>query len=131
MDLLVADREQLAQPLPGTGRLALQALLEQARLPTWRLWTRNAAIEKKDALKARGYTWSPGEFGRPKCWHRDVSDADKAAEVAWLRANVVGPGQAIWALRVAARIRYSDCCWGWDEQVTEPLVHTEDRSSPI
>jgi DNA polymerase III subunit epsilon len=57
----------LAQPLPGTGRLALQALLEQARLPTWRLWARDAVIEKKDALKARGYAWSPGEFGRPKC----------------------------------------------------------------
>jgi DNA polymerase III subunit epsilon len=64
----------LAQRLPGTGRLALQALLEQARLPTWRLWARDAAIEKKDLLKARGYTWSPGESGRPKCWYRDVSD---------------------------------------------------------
>jgi len=50
-----ATRHALAQPLPGTGRLALQALLEQARLPTWRLWAREAAIEKKDVLKARGY----------------------------------------------------------------------------
>src|SRR5215469_8880994 len=33
----------LAQQLPGTGRLALQALLEQARQPTWRLWARDAA----------------------------------------------------------------------------------------
>ena len=40
---------------PGTGRLALQALLGQARLPTWRLWARDAAIEKKDVLKARDY----------------------------------------------------------------------------
>jgi hypothetical protein len=40
----------LAQPLPGTGRLALQSLLEQARLPTWRLSARDAAIEKKDTL---------------------------------------------------------------------------------
>jgi DNA polymerase-3 subunit epsilon len=56
-----ATLHALAQPLPGTGRLALQALLEQARLRTWRLWARDAAIEKKDVLKARGYTWSPGE----------------------------------------------------------------------
>jgi hypothetical protein len=69
----------------------LQALLKQARLPTWRLWARDAAIEKKDVLKARGYAWSPGEFGRPKCWYRDVQDADRAAEVSWLRANVMGP----------------------------------------
>jgi DNA polymerase-3 subunit epsilon len=105
----------LAQPLPGTGRLALQALLEQARLPTWRLWARDAAIEKEDVLKARGYSWSPGEFGRPKSWYRDVSDADKAAEVSWLRQNVMEPSQAVWALRISARDRYSDRCWGWGE----------------
>jgi DNA polymerase III subunit epsilon len=81
----------LAQPLPKTGRLALQALLEKARTPTWRLWARDSAIETKDLLKNRGYTWSPGEFGRPRCWYRDVSDADKATEVAWLRANVIEP----------------------------------------
>src|ERR1700719_4231273 len=99
--------------------------------PHRRLWARDAAIEKKDVLKARGYTWSPGEFGRPKCWYRDVADADRAAEVAWLRANVMGPAQAVWALRITARDRYSDRCWGWGTQLTEPLVHTEDRSSLV
>jgi hypothetical protein len=82
----------------------LQALLEQARLSTWRLWARDAVIEKKDVLKARGYAWSPGEFGRPKCWYRDVADADKAAEAAWLRENVMGPDQAVWALRIRPEI---------------------------
>jgi DNA polymerase-3 subunit epsilon len=110
-----ATLHALAQPLPGTGRLALQALLEQARLPTSRLWAKDAAIEKKDVLKTRGYSWSPGEFGRPKCWYRDVSDADKAAEVSWLCANVLGPSQAVWALRITARNRYSDRCWCWGE----------------
>jgi len=66
---------------------------------------RDAAIEKKGVLKARGYAWSPGEFGRPKCWYRDVADPDKAAEVSWLRANVMGPDQAVWALRITARDR--------------------------
>ncbi len=120
----------LAQPLPGTGRLALQALLEQARLPTWRLWARDAAIEKKDVLKARGYTWSPGEFGRPKCWYRDVSDADRAAEMAWLRANVMGPDQSVWALRITARDRYSDRCWGWGEPLAEPAIQNLDGDLP-
>jgi hypothetical protein len=78
--------------------LALQALLEQAKSPTWRLWARDATIEKKDMLKDRGYAWSPGESGRPKCWYPDVSDADKAAEVSWLRANVMG------------RIKPCGCC---------------------
>src|SRR5205085_302301 len=76
-----ATLHALAQPLAGTGRLALQALLERARLPTWRLWARDAAIEKKDVLKARGCAWSTGEFGRPRCWYRDVSDAGEAAFV--------------------------------------------------
>ena len=98
----------LAQTLPGTGRLGLQALLEHARLPTWRLWARDAVIEKKDILKARGYSWSSGESGRPRCWYRDVSDADKTTEAAWLRAKVMGPDQAAWALGITARDRYSD-----------------------
>jgi DNA polymerase-3 subunit epsilon len=112
-----ATLHALAQPLPGTGRLALQALLEQARLPTWRSWARDAAIEKKDALKARGYAWSRGDFGRPRCWYRDVADADRAAEVSWLRANALGPNQAVWALRITARNRYSDRCWSWGESL--------------
>jgi DNA polymerase III subunit epsilon len=112
-----ATLHALAQPLPGTGRLALQALLEQARLPTWRLWARDAAIEKKDVLKARKYAWSPGDFGRPKCWYRDVSDAEKAAEVSWVRQNAIGPDQAVWALRITAKDRYSDRCWGWGERL--------------
>jgi DNA polymerase-3 subunit epsilon len=117
-----ATLHALAQPLPGTGRLALQALLEQARLPTWRLWARDAAIEKKDVLKARGYSWNPGEFGRPKCWYRDVSDADKAAEVAWLLANVMGPDNAVWALRITAKDRYSERCWAWGEREQIPAI---------
>jgi DNA polymerase-3 subunit epsilon len=123
-----ATLHALAQPLPGTGRLALQALLEQARLRTWRLWARDAAIEKKDILKARGYAWSPGDLRRPKCWHRDVSDADKQTEVSWLRENVMGADQAIWALRITAKDRYSDRCWGWGERLDMSLECATDHS---
>jgi DNA polymerase-3 subunit epsilon len=118
----------LAQRLPGSGRLALEVLLEQARQPTWRLWARDAVIEKKDFLKARGYSWSAGEFGRPKCWYRDLTDADKAAEVSWLSANVMGPGQAVWALRITSRDRYSDRCWSWGERQSIALEWAADRS---
>jgi DNA polymerase-3 subunit epsilon len=118
----------LAQRLPGTGRLALQALLEQARQPTWRLWARDAVIEKKDVLKARGYSWSAGECGRPKCWYRDVSEADKAAEVSWLRQNVMGSDQPIWALRITARDRFSDRCWSWGEPLNIGMQCATDRT---
>jgi DNA polymerase-3 subunit epsilon len=109
----------LSQPLPQTGRLALAALLGNARTKTWRLWARDAPIEAKDLLKARGYTWSPGDSGRPRCWFRDVSDAEKPPEVVWLRANVIDPHQDVWALPVTARDRYSDRCWRWGELVAE------------
>jgi DNA polymerase III subunit epsilon len=115
------------QKLPGSGRLALQALLEQTRQPTWRLWARDAAIEKKDLLKARGYSWSPGEFGRPRCWYRDVSDADKATEVTWLRENVMGQDQKVWGLRITARGRYSDRCWSSGERLDIGSEGAADR----
>jgi hypothetical protein len=84
----------------------------------------------KDVLKSRGYAWSPGEFGRPRCWYRDVSDADKAAEVTWLRANVIEPDQAVWVLRITARNRYSDRCWGWGEPLPEPPIQNLDGDCP-
>src|SRR5215470_759475 len=78
--------------------------------------------------KARGYAWSPGVSGRPKSWYRDVADSDKATEVSWLRQNVMGPDQAVWALRITARERYSDRCWGWGEPLGIELECAADRS---
>src|ERR1700730_8835010 len=63
-----------------------------------------------------------------ECWYRDVLHADKAAEVAWLRANVMGADQALWALRITARDRYSDRCWGWGESLDIALEGAADRS---
>jgi hypothetical protein len=98
----------MSGPLPGTGRVALQALLEQARLPTWRLWARDPAIEKKDILKARGYAWSPRRVWATEMLVSRCVGPDKAAEVSWLRRNVMGSDQAVWGLRITARDRYSD-----------------------
>jgi hypothetical protein len=58
-----ATLHALTQTFPGTGRLALQALLEQPRLTTWRLWARDAAIEKKDVLKAEAMLRAPENSG--------------------------------------------------------------------
>jgi hypothetical protein len=81
----------------------------------------------RHAGKARGYAWSPGEFGRPKCWYRDVSDTNKAAEVASLRANVMGPDQSVWGLRITAKGRYSDRCWGWGGRLDIAVECAADR----
>ena len=69
----------------------------------------------------------PREFGRPKRWYRDVSDPDRKAEVSWLRENVMGPDQAVWALRITARDRYSDRCWGWGEPLGIAMKGGADR----
>src|ERR1700694_5510997 len=100
-------------------------------MPTWRLWARDPAIEKKDVLKTRGYAWSPGEFGRPKCWYRDVQDSEKLAEASWLRANVMRPDQAVWALRITAKDRYSDRCWCWGEPLGTALASAADRLGAV
>src|SRR5262249_5062361 len=45
-------------------RLAMAALLEDARTPQYQLWAENAPIDFKDLLKSRGYRWSPDR----RCW---------------------------------------------------------------
>ena len=81
---------------------------------------RSTQLTTRPSMRRRGYAWSPGEFGRPKCWYRDVSDRDRAAEVSWLRENVMRPERTVWAVRITARDRYSDRCWAWGEREQIP-----------
>lgn len=78
----------MQQFLPVSGQLVMQALLENARRPTFRVWAVHSPFEMKDALKARGYRWSAGEAGRHKAWYRDVTDEAAAdAELQFLAEN--------------------------------------------
>jgi hypothetical protein len=45
-------------------------------------------------------------------------------------ANVMGPDQAVWALRITARDRYSDRCWGWGRTFTEPVRPKDHADLP-
>lgn len=75
----------LTRPLPVSGRLALAALLERVRQPTWRIFA-YTPFELKDAIKARGgYAWSDGSGGRPKAWFKDVTAETRDAEHEFLR----------------------------------------------
>ncbi|MGA2383900.1 MAG: 3'-5' exonuclease [Gemmatimonadales bacterium] len=108
-----ADRDALAMihllatPFES-GELPFRLLLQSARLRTLRIWAVGAPFDAKDTLKVRGYRWNPGDDGRPKAWHRDVSEEDQTAELAWLREQVYGGRNGPWHLEsFDARKRYS------------------------
>lgn len=98
----------LALPLPTSGRTGLAALLERARVPTWRVWAEGSPFAAKDALKGRGYRWSPGGRGLPRSWYRDVPEDERDAEVGFLERAVLGEGANPRVVPVSARDRFTD-----------------------
>ena len=98
----------LATPFES-GETPFQMLLNSARKKSARVWATGAPIEHKDALKKRGYRWNPGEDGRPRAWHKEVSDAELPVEEQWLSTAVYGGQTGKWRLDpLDARTRYSD-----------------------
>ena len=98
----------LALPLPTSGRPALSALLERARVPTWRVWAEGSPFAAKDVLKERGYRWSAGGRGLPKSWYRDLPEDDVDAEVGFLERAILGEGASPRVVPVCARDRFTD-----------------------
>jgi DNA polymerase-3 subunit epsilon len=84
----LAAIELLATPLPNSGRLAMDCLLEKARRPGWRIWAENSPFELKDELKARGYRWNGDSGPNPKAWYIDVDNNTKEQELAYLRKQI-------------------------------------------
>ena len=78
----------LARPLPGALDTALATLLARARQPSARVWAERSPFDLKDVLKARGYKWSDGSEGAPRCWYVDVPADRHAAEIEFLRAEI-------------------------------------------
>ena len=99
--------EILARPLPKSGEPALKRLLDTARRATVRLWAQNSPFDMKDVLKARGYKWSSGDDGRPKCWWRDVAEDQTEAELTFLRQEIYGRDADIPIARLTAFDRFS------------------------
>ena len=102
--------ELLARPLPRSGQLALQQLFDQARQPSWRIWAENAPFDLKDALKARGYRWNADGGGAPRAWYVDVAEADREAELAFLKAEIYRGEIELLVRRIDAHDRFSDRC---------------------
>jgi len=66
------------------GTIPFRCLLDAARRKTYRVWAHETPIEVKDTLKGRRYRWHPGSELRTKCWYRDCTEDELAAELAWL-----------------------------------------------
>ncbi|MFD2265430.1 3'-5' exonuclease [Lacibacterium aquatile] len=99
--------ELLARPLPVTGDLGLAALLSHARQPVCRVWAVDAPYEARLMLKARGYRWSPGEKGAPRCWFKDVPRVDLEVEELFLVDECLAPAASMRVVAVPPRNRYS------------------------
>ena len=102
-----AGVELLSKPLPQSGTLALQALLEEARTPTCRVWAENAPFDFKDMLKARGYRWNDGNDGRPKSWYGDIQETELEDELRYLRSEIYQREVDVSVVRISAFDRFS------------------------
>ncbi|MBK9238522.1 MAG: hypothetical protein IPO19_22170, partial [Rhodoferax sp.] len=58
----------LGVPLGAQQGNAMQALLAASAQPSYRLQATGAPFEAKDALKARGYRWTPSKKSGTPCW---------------------------------------------------------------
>lgn len=84
----LATLELLSAPLPKFDGSGFQQLLASARRTSVRIWAESSPFDLKDVLKARGYRWN-GEAGpAPRAWYIDVDEADRDAEIAFLRAEI-------------------------------------------
>lgn len=89
-DDCLAGIKLLSTPLPRSGIAAMTALRQTAAKPTARIYAQGSPYETKDALKARGYSWSDGTGTQPKAWYIDVSPDKVDEENAYLSAGIYG-----------------------------------------
>jgi DNA polymerase-3 subunit epsilon len=97
--------EVLQGALPKTGGLAMQTLLQNARVPEIKVSALASPFESKDALKGRAYRWN----AEKKVWARSIPKQALDEEVAWLRASVyAGKGFRLELEKMTAMNRFSN-----------------------
>ena len=99
----------LSLELPKSGLTGFAHLLAASAEPTLRFWALGAPFSEKEALKARGYRWNPGDDGRHRSWYRDVPVSDRASETAFLD-QVYGGHCGATVVEINALARFSDRC---------------------
>ncbi|TYC89685.1 3'-5' exonuclease [Novosphingobium sp. BW1] len=86
------------------GRTVLGDLLARSQAPSYRVNAVDAPFESKDRLKSRGYRWN----AVLRFWSREIPEAERAEEEAWLRAEVYTTGRGSPAFHpVTAHERYT------------------------
>lgn len=97
--------EVLQNPLPTSGTLAMQALLQNAGLDEIKVSALGSPFESKDALKGRSYQWNADK----KVWAKSIPQEALDDEVSWLRQSVyAGKGFRLELEKMTAMSRYSN-----------------------
>lgn len=78
--------EVLQNPLPASSNLAMQTLLQNARLADIKVSALGSPFDAKDALKERNYRWNADK----KVWAKDIPQSGIEDEATWL-------GEAVYA----------------------------------
>lgn len=76
--------EVLQNPLPTSGTLAMQTLLQNARLADIKVSALGSPFDSKDVLKERNYRWNADK----KVWAKDIPQASIDDEATWLSEAV-------------------------------------------
>lgn len=99
--------EVLAGPSRVYGSVApFKQLMASAGRDRLRVHAIGSPFHTKDVLKARGYRWSDGSNGRPKCWWREVDEAAFDEEDAFLTDEVYGGHSEALVQRLTATERF-------------------------
>lgn len=91
----------LAHDLPD-GRTVLADLINNSQRSSYRVDAVDAPFEVKGRLKARGYRWNAVS----RLWSKEVSEAERGCEEAWLMAEVYIRHGAPMIMAVSATDRY-------------------------
>lgn len=97
--------EVLQELLPNSGSLAMQVLLQNARVSEIKVTALGSPFETKDVLKERSYRWN----AEKKAWAKGIPKQALDEEVSWLKASVyAGKGFRLELEKMTAMNRFSN-----------------------
>lgn len=83
----------LLETLPQAGHSVFKVLLENSAESISKLYAINSPFDKKDILKQRGYRWSDGSNGTPKCWWISIPESREKEELGYLADEIYPNGR--------------------------------------